>query len=67
VRVLPISRPVARRYVLIRGSLRRQGRLIAQPDLLIAATAIHHDLTLVTRNLRHYERIPGLKLLIPDA
>ena len=31
-------------------------------DLLIGATAIEHDLTLVTRNLSHFERIEGLKI-----
>ena len=29
----------------------------------IAATAIHYRLTLVTANLRHYDRVPGLKLM----
>jgi tRNA(fMet)-specific endonuclease VapC len=60
--VLHVDTDVARRYAVIRGSLRQQGLLIPQPDILIAATAIHHDLILVTRNLRHYRRIPGLKL-----
>ncbi len=46
----------------IRSRLRQQGQLIPDMDLLIAATAIHHDLTLVTRNLRHFERIPDLRL-----
>jgi tRNA(fMet)-specific endonuclease VapC len=36
--------------------------LIPDFDILIAATAIHHDLTLVTRNQKHLARIPGLKL-----
>jgi tRNA(fMet)-specific endonuclease VapC len=31
-------------------------------DLLIAATALEHDLTLVTRNQRHFARIPGLQI-----
>lgn len=35
---------------------------LVDPDLLIAATALHHDLTLVTRNRKHFERIPGLDL-----
>ena len=61
-KVLGISRSVARRNARLRGTLRAQGMLIAQADLFIAATAIHHDLTLVTRNRRHFDRIPGLKL-----
>lgn len=35
-------------------------------DILIAATALHHDLALVTRNRAHFQRIPGLKLYEPS-
>jgi predicted nucleic acid-binding protein len=62
VQVLSITRTVARRFAIVRGNLRAQGQLIPEPDLLIAATSLHHDLTLVTRNLQHFERIPGLPL-----
>ena len=34
--------------------------MIGDMDLLIAATAIRHDLTLLTNNRRHFERIPSL-------
>jgi predicted nucleic acid-binding protein len=40
--------------------------LIPDVDLLIAATALEEDLTLVTRNTRHFERIPDLKLYQPS-
>jgi tRNA(fMet)-specific endonuclease VapC len=62
VDVLPLSRAILKRFAQIRGQLRQQGRLIADMDLLIAATAVHHGLTLVTRNLRHFQRIPNLQL-----
>jgi tRNA(fMet)-specific endonuclease VapC len=62
VTVLGITRPIAKTYALIRGELGRKGQLIDQPDLFIAATAIHHNLTLVTRNVKDYQRIPNLKL-----
>ena len=61
-KVLGISRRTARHYARIRGTLRSQGMLIPQPDILIAATAISHGLELVTRNLRDFQRIPGLTL-----
>jgi tRNA(fMet)-specific endonuclease VapC len=35
---------------------------LADPDLQIAATAIQHDLDLVTGNVKHFERVPGLRL-----
>ncbi len=62
VPVLPLNRPIMRRFARIRGQLRRQGRIIGDPDILIGATALHHDLSLVTRNISHFERIPGLRL-----
>jgi tRNA(fMet)-specific endonuclease VapC len=62
VQVLSLNRSVMRLFADLRGSLRRQGQLIGDFDLLIAATALHHSLTLVTRNRRHFERIPRLDL-----
>lgn len=61
--VLNINRTVAERFAIIRGTLRRQGQLIDNPDILIAATALEHDLILVTRNDAHFARVPGLRLL----
>jgi predicted nucleic acid-binding protein len=54
--------PIAERFAWLRSALRRQGMLIPDMDLLIAATALEHDLTLVTRNLSHFSRIPELRL-----
>jgi tRNA(fMet)-specific endonuclease VapC len=50
---------------VIRGDLKRRGLTIGDFDILIAATALHHDLTLVTRNRRHVSRIPDLQLYSP--
>ena len=62
VRVLGISRQVARRAARVRGALRRLGQPIGQHDTLIAATALQHNLTLVTRNMSHFSRVPNLRL-----
>ena len=62
VSVLGITRSIAKQYARMRGELGRKGQLIDQPDLFIAATAIHHNLTLVTRNLKDFERIPHLTI-----
>ncbi|MGY2892958.1 PIN domain-containing protein [Deinococcus sp. UYEF24] len=47
----------------IHHQLRVTGTLIEDADLPIAATALRHDATLVTRNIKHFQRIPGLKLI----
>lgn len=62
VSVLPLNRAIMRRFAQIRGDLRQRGLLIGDPDVLIAATALHHDLVLVTRNRHHFERIATLQL-----
>ena len=45
-----------------RGTLRQAGQPIGDFDLLIAATAVEHDLTLITRNVRHFQRLPDLEI-----
>lgn len=62
--VLPLTRDTAEVAATLRVALRNAGRRVTSRayDLLIAATAVEHDLTLVTRNVRDYEDIPGLKL-----
>lgn len=60
-RMVPLSDPVMERFARIRKQLRESGQRIPDLDLLIGSTAVHHDLTLLTRNLRHFGRIPDLK------
>jgi predicted nucleic acid-binding protein len=61
--VLPLTVPIMERFAELRAQLRRSGALIPDFDLLIAATALEEDLVLVTRNRRHFTRIPGLQLV----
>ena len=49
-------------YGEIRHSLEHTGLRIDQFDLLIGATAIHHNLILVTSNIKHFNRIKDLKI-----
>ena len=46
----------------VAAELSLQGLGISAEDLLIAATALQLDMTLVTANTKHFEIIPGLKL-----
>jgi predicted nucleic acid-binding protein len=62
VTVLPYDVAAARVFGEISAHLEEAGTMLADADLQIAATAIYHGLELVTGNLRHFERIPGLSL-----
>jgi tRNA(fMet)-specific endonuclease VapC len=58
--VLAYDVAVARTYGEIDAYLHRQGAPLADADLQIAATALHHRLDLVTGSIRHFKRVPGL-------
>jgi predicted nucleic acid-binding protein len=62
--VLAVDDAIARRAGELRGQLRAAGRQRTQADMLIAATAQIHQLTLVTRNLRDFEGC-GITLVNP--
>lgn len=60
---LPVLAPdltAARLFGDLKATLAREGMIVADADLFIAAIALGHGATLVTGNRRHYERIPGL-------
>jgi predicted nucleic acid-binding protein len=54
-RILEITDSIARHAGILRGQLGKRGRPRAQADMLIAATAALHGLTLATRNERDFE------------
>ncbi len=60
-RSLPFDDDVANQYGRIRAYLDKQGTPIGPNDLLIAAVALAHDLTLVTHNTDEFNRVPGLR------
>lgn len=61
VRVLDFDRPAAERYGELHLALERAGLRLADPDLRIAAIAVASEGLLVTGNLRHFGRVPGLR------
>lgn len=61
--IVPLEEPVCRIFAVERVRLRRAGNRIEDLDLLIGSTAIHHGLTLLTNNRRHFERMHGLNLI----
>lgn len=58
--ILPIDKQVADQFGEWKALMESRGTPRADFDLLIAATAHCHRLTLVTANLRHFEGLPGL-------
>jgi predicted nucleic acid-binding protein len=60
-KLLPVTREVADRWGRLAAEARRP---LARFDSLLAATALHHDLGLVTRNVRDFQ-FPGLEVINP--
>ena len=62
--LIPLSRSVARRCASMRHTLRQAGKRVNSRalDLIIAATAIEHGLTLVTRNIDDFADLEELSL-----
>jgi predicted nucleic acid-binding protein len=57
-RILPIDSAVADRSGVIIGEARRAGKSIPVIDGLLAATAIQHNLTVVSRNAKDFAGVP---------
>jgi predicted nucleic acid-binding protein len=62
--ILPATEAIARRSGALRGQLQALGKTRSQADMLIAATAAVHGLTLVSRNIEDFEGC-GISVLNP--
>jgi tRNA(fMet)-specific endonuclease VapC len=60
--ILNIDEDTCKIFGKERGHLRTAGLMIGDCDLFIGATALRHNLTLLTNNRRHFERIEGLRI-----
>lgn len=61
--VLGVHRGTCEAFGRERGRMRKQKTMIDDFDLLIAATCLHHNLTLLTNNRKHFEYVNGLEIL----
>lgn len=55
-RTLTVTEDIMLKWRLLLEDGRKAGHTFSQPDLIIAATALHHGLTIVSRNTRDYHR-----------
>lgn len=60
--VLPVNLSIATTGAKIFADLRKANQMIGHNDVLIGATALEYDLTVVTNNVNHFSRIPGLSI-----
>jgi toxin FitB len=63
-RILPVTAPIAERWGVLSGECRLQGKQVKVADGLIVATALHHSLTIVTRNVKDFAGL-GAAVLNP--
>lgn len=61
--VLPFDEPADDHYADVRATLEQAGTPIGSHDPFIAAHARSRGLTLVTNNVREFERVPGLRVV----
>lgn len=62
VAILPFDEAAAEHYSSLRADLELAGRRLDEPDLRISSIALANDLTVVSGNVRHFSRVPGLRI-----
>lgn len=62
LQILPVTDEIIERAADIYADLHRRGQLIDDADILIAATALEHEMVLATNNTKHHSHIQGLVL-----
>jgi len=63
-RILPVTEPIVERWGHSAATAKQRGMAVTVVDAIIAATALEHDLTLVTRNVKDFAGL-GVVLLNP--
>ena len=57
-----MTKPIAERWGVLEGQRHLMGRSLSVPDAQIAATALEHGLTVVTRNVKDFENLGAIIL-----
>src|SRR3989344_578925 len=61
--VYELDQEIAKNFGQIRAKLKKRGEVIEDIDIMIPATCLAQNLTLVTYNSKHFERVPGLEII----
>lgn len=65
--VVPFDADAALAHARVWAELLAKGRMIGAHDLLIAATALSREYGVATFNRKHFERVPGLNVVVPAS
>jgi predicted nucleic acid-binding protein len=60
--VFPFDTTIARTYARLWAALASKGAIVGSHDLIIAATALSMDYSVITANMRDFEKIEGLRI-----
>ncbi len=60
--IMPVGRESSEVFGMLKAGLEKQGTPLDDFDLTLASCALAHNLVLVTNNMKHFQRIDGLKL-----
>jgi len=60
--IIPVSRELVEIFGVLKSGLEKVGKPLDDFDLILASTAMSHNLTIVTNNEKHFGRIDGLKI-----
>jgi tRNA(fMet)-specific endonuclease VapC len=63
--MIPYTETTALEHARIWASLESSGQMIGDYDLIVAATAVERGSAVATFNKRHFQRVPGLKVIEP--
>jgi tRNA(fMet)-specific endonuclease VapC len=62
ITILPFDEDAAQIYGRVRADLEKKGITVTEPDLRIASIALTHNVTVITGNIKHFSKVPGLKV-----
>jgi len=60
--IIPVNREMVEIFGVLKSNLQKGGKPLDDFDLILAATAMSHNLIIVTNNEKHFGRIDGLKM-----